>query len=375
MTLIAKKMTRHALAALVLLALATTLAAAQEEGSAAKSSGAEPASGATGPMIQFATPTYDFGKVLSGEVIYHDFIFTNIGDQTLEITNVKPSCGCTTAGDYARKIEPGQKGKIPLKLNTQRFKGPLTKTATITSNSIKNSRTTLKLRGTVWQPLEITPAFLNLGMLPTRDTVRSKTIKVKNNLDEPIYVTKVEAIGKGFSAELKTIEEGQEYEVVVSTQPPLQFGSTRAQIAIHTSYEKKPKVMVSATAIVQKPILVSPTRLMLPAPPSSKDIAKSVTIRKMKGDTPLVISNVEVTGASIEARLKEITQGKNFKIFLNFPAGFEIAQGQKAILKLKTNHPDIPDIEVPITQITRRRTASKPAVPARGSGKKGGTDE
>ena len=51
-----------------------------------------------GPKIEFAEPKFDFGKVPAGEIIKHAFAFTNTGDQTLEIKDVRPSCGCTTAG-------------------------------------------------------------------------------------------------------------------------------------------------------------------------------------------------------------------------------------------------------------------------------------
>src|SRR5215510_7123219 len=65
-----------------------------------------------GPQIQFDNQVYDFEKVTAGDVVKHTFIFTNTGNQTLELTDVHPSCGCTTAGDWTRKVEPGQTGLI-----------------------------------------------------------------------------------------------------------------------------------------------------------------------------------------------------------------------------------------------------------------------
>src|SRR5690349_7331106 len=54
--------------------------------------------GKAGPKAQFAVPVYDFGRVQAGDVVKYTFIFTNTGDQTLEVSHVQPSCGCTTAG-------------------------------------------------------------------------------------------------------------------------------------------------------------------------------------------------------------------------------------------------------------------------------------
>jgi len=69
-------------------------------------------SAAEGPKIQFATPVYDFGKVKSGEPVKYTFIFTNTGDEMLFITNVQPSCGCTTAGECLAKSKRGKPGRF-----------------------------------------------------------------------------------------------------------------------------------------------------------------------------------------------------------------------------------------------------------------------
>src|SRR5437667_5920623 len=67
-----------------------------------------------GAKIHFDQPIFDFGKVDSGELIKHEFIFTNMGNQLLEVREVRPSCGCTTAGMWDKHVEPGKSGKIPV---------------------------------------------------------------------------------------------------------------------------------------------------------------------------------------------------------------------------------------------------------------------
>src|SRR5262245_19519889 len=64
-------------------------------------------SGNAGPRIHFQTPVYDFGKIKSGDPAKYTFIFTNVGDAVLILTNVQPQCGCTTAGEWSRRVEPG----------------------------------------------------------------------------------------------------------------------------------------------------------------------------------------------------------------------------------------------------------------------------
>src|SRR5436189_6374552 len=67
-----------------------------------------------GPKIQFADMTFDFGKIDSGTLVKHEFVFTNTGSATLEIKDVKPGCGCTAAGTWDKTVEPGKTGIIPL---------------------------------------------------------------------------------------------------------------------------------------------------------------------------------------------------------------------------------------------------------------------
>src|SRR6266568_6024526 len=40
------------------------------------------------PRIQFAQTEFDFVKIQSGEIVKHDFVFTNVGTATLEIEDV-----------------------------------------------------------------------------------------------------------------------------------------------------------------------------------------------------------------------------------------------------------------------------------------------
>lgn len=75
------------------------------------------------PKIQFDSTTFNFGRVKSGEIVKHSFVFTNSGTATLEIMDVKTGCGCTTAGAWDKKVEPGKTGIIPLQFNSTGFGG------------------------------------------------------------------------------------------------------------------------------------------------------------------------------------------------------------------------------------------------------------
>lgn len=62
--------------------------------------------------LVFDQPTHDYGFIMQGDKVKHDFNFRNIGDDDLLITRVKPSCGCTTPSYPKEVIPPGGSGKI-----------------------------------------------------------------------------------------------------------------------------------------------------------------------------------------------------------------------------------------------------------------------
>lgn len=104
------------------------------------------ASSGAGPKASIATLEHSFGVVKPGTPLNHKFEIKNTGDAKLEITNVAPSCGCTTS-DYDKVIEPGNTGQVTLSIQkTDGYKGEVVKTATVTTNDPNHTTFTLTLR-------------------------------------------------------------------------------------------------------------------------------------------------------------------------------------------------------------------------------------
>lgn len=92
---------------------------------------------------------FDFGKVATGTKVTHQFKFTNTGSEPLTITNVKPSCGCTTPNWTKEAIEPGAEGVIDVVFNTAGKSGIQSKTVTVTGNFEGSLTEVLRIKGEV----------------------------------------------------------------------------------------------------------------------------------------------------------------------------------------------------------------------------------
>jgi len=323
---------------------------------------ATPAAAPSGSKIQFETPTYDFGRGKSGEPIKHTFVFTNTGCETLEISNVRPGCGCTTAGEWTKKVEPGKTGEIPIQVNTANFNGPIMKNVSVDSNDKAQPTTVLYLKGTIWKPVEINPQFAMINVPP--DTEGGSTVvRIINNMDEPITLSKPEVNNPSFSATLKTNQPGKEYEMVVSIVPPIRTGYSQAQITLKTSSAAMPTLTANIGANVQAAVTVIPQQITLPPGPLANQTMPSITIQN-NGTNTLTLSDAATTAKDVQIKLNEANPGRLFTATLTFPQGYELPQGEQAVFTFKTSNPQFSVVKVPITQMQRPQTPVPPPAKA-----------
>jgi len=307
---------------------------------------------ALGPKIQFETPVYDFGKVKSGELVKHTFIFTNIGNELLVLTNVQPSCGCTTAGEWTRQVEPGKTGSIPIQFNSANYGGAVLKTVTVTCNDKAQPSIGLQVKGSVWKPIDVNPMFAMMNIAPdTQSNVTSK-VHIVNNMDELITLSPPESNNTNFTATLVTNTPGKDFDVIVTAMPPFAQPNMQSQISLKTSSTNAPTISVTAWANVQPAVSVNPPQIMLAAGPLVSKQTVSITIQN-NSSKPLKLSEPAVDSKGVEVQLAEPNPGRSFSATLNFPEGFLLDQGKKAEFTVKTDHPRHAVIKVPITQLPK----------------------
>ncbi len=240
--------------AAVCLGLATVLAG---ESSAKDQVAKEPASqvvptNGVGPRIHFESAVYDFGKVVCGQIVKHDFPFTNLGGGTLVISNVHSTCGCTSATNTTKSVEPGKQGVISIEFHTDHFNSAVTKVVTVSSNDTNQPIANLEVKGTVWRPIEVVPpsaTFMSQTDSPTNDF---RVVRILNKQDQPLVLSVSQISQRTIAAEIRTNQPGKEYELVVKLVPPLGGGNTIGQITIKTSSPQVPVLTVPVFALAQQ---------------------------------------------------------------------------------------------------------------------------
>lgn len=90
------------------------------------------------PVFKFEDSTFHFGTINEGDVVTHEFVFTNVGASDMLISNALGSCGCTVGEWTKEPIAPGAKGKIKAIFDSEGKQGEMHKSLTITANTKPN---------------------------------------------------------------------------------------------------------------------------------------------------------------------------------------------------------------------------------------------
>ncbi len=318
-----------------------TLVLAAGGGAAAAESG--------GPRIYFHEPVYDYGTVVVGAVIKHVFTFTNTGNQTLVIEEVKSTCGCTAAGAWSRKTEPGNSGTIPVEFHTGHFNGPTAKPVTVICNDTNQAGVTLELKGIVWHPIDVVPAAAAFSGVLETPTNMYRTIHITNREDQPLILSEPKSNQRAIAAEITTNVPGRSYDLTVKLVPPLGAGNVFGEVSMNTSSSNMPALTVSVWAIAQPAVMVLPAQVQLPPGPFTNQLTRSVSVRN-NGPTPLELSDLSISAKGVDAKLYELQKGQNFTVMLTFPEVFETAKGDTYELSFKSNNPKFPTLRVPIVR-------------------------
>lgn len=148
--------------------------------------------------LDFLEPVYDFGNFNEGEVVKHRFEFMNIGSETVTITSVRASCGCTTPQYSKDPILANKSGFIDVEYNSVGRPGAFDKKIFI-ENSGEPSTIVLTIKGSA-NPAPLTgkdlstqgglifsEGIIDIGNFK-KDEVFRHVIKVQNLSDTPIKI-------------------------------------------------------------------------------------------------------------------------------------------------------------------------------------------
>jgi hypothetical protein len=152
-----------------------------------------------------------------------------------------------------------------------------------------------------------------------------------------------------FKPELKVVRPGREWELVVTAVAPMPPPTQLATVLIRTSSTKVPAINVTTYASIPPLIAASPNQITLPPGPLKSPVTTKVNVRN-NTSSAVTLSDLAINAPGAEAKLEISKDGKYFTVNVSFPAEFQVPPGQAYELTLKTDHPKVPSLRVPVFQ-------------------------
>ena len=146
-----------------------------------------------------------------------DFKFTNKTDKSVTIKRFDGGCSCMSVqiSDGKRVYAPGESGVIRANFDMGTFSGTVDKVVSLwmegDSDDAPSEKVTLRVHIPVIVELEPKTLKWEVGQTP-----ESQTIKISMKGDKPTRILNVNSASEAFGHQLKTIEEGRQYELVIT---------------------------------------------------------------------------------------------------------------------------------------------------------------
>jgi len=188
------------------------------------------------PKIVFDSESLDLGKIVSGKPINVTFTFRNAGDSELEITAVRPGCGCTKAEAKKNKLAPGESSTITALFNSTGFNGPVSKAISVSTNDPARSSISLSFKAEIVALAKLKPERLNFGSIKAGES-RTHTLLVYPGDPKTFTITKVVPQGSHASVpsfRKVTSEAGDYWQLTVLVKADKKPGRIMESLNIHT---------------------------------------------------------------------------------------------------------------------------------------------
>ena len=323
---------------------------------------APPAPG-DGPRLVCDEPVFDFGET-DVEKIDHAFVLKNAGNATLNITGVKPACGCTTAKMETQTLEPGQEVKLETSLTLKGRQGAQNKTIGIQSNDPTNPVLQLALKGAVIPKITVSPETINLGRIED-DEPRSASLSVKSNKPglqfkvQSVEITGFEgAAGPLMDFTVSEVEPGSAYKVDLKSTGPLPPAMYNGRVTLRTDCLDRAVIIVPLTCQVIGAVEVRPQTISIRAmdDPGAKDV-QNITIgagRLKEFKVLEVVPPMDGIGVEINMLKDSYYQVK----LSDIPRNMDL-DGKAFTIKI--DNPETPEITLPIKVYNLPAFGRKPA--------------
>ena len=309
----------------------------------------------------FKITEHDFGTVARGAKSEFIFEFENLYEETLHVSGVRTSCGCTSASVNKDTLKTWDKGGIVATFNTQSFLGHRSATITVTFDKPFFAEVQLNVQGYIRSDVVFTPGSVDFGAIDQGQAANRKvTVNYAGRSDW--QVVDVRSANTNFEVELNETQRGGgrvSYEMVVYLKPEMPEGFFQDQLVLVTNDNRGGGVPLVVEGRVVPGLTVSPASLFLGVLQPGQTVTKQLVV---KGREPFRV--LDVTSSDERFEFSVGSQEKALHVIpVRFRAGDE-AEKVVATIEIATSLTASPKVRCSATATVNAPAGSAVRKPA-----------
>jgi len=312
----------------------------------------EPAT--NGPKIECDSLVHDFGTMTQYATAEHVFKFRNAGNETLKISKVHATCGCTAVMLSEKEIPPGKTAELNVVFKSQTYSGNVSKRVTVYSNDPVRKNLKFTIKAKVVANLVCNPRHLEFGRVIPGDPPKL-AVKLFSPSGKKFQIDSVKSSLDFVKAEIvpgETDPAGERaVEVTIKGTPPP--GGFEGSLIINAEVGKKTPVSVSVSGYIRARTEVIPPKLFFGVVRPGEHPQRQVVVTANAWEG-LKIEKVEAPDG-FTVTTEEVTEGKEWRVAVRLGGPFDVRM-IKDKMKLYLNDTQMKEVEVKIYALISKKS-------------------
>lgn len=239
----------------------------------------------------FTEKTHDFGAVARAAKVEHVFVLRNNSKQTIHISGVRSSCGCTQPRVGKNTAAPGEEATVVAAFNTRGFTGKRGAWVTVTIDKPQYAEVRLRVDGYIRTDVVVDPGQVSFGSVPVGKSLE-KTVKINYAGRNDWKIEDVKTNSPYLAA--KAVEASRNgsratYDLVVTLKDNAPAGYVNGELMLVTNDRRATQVPVKVEGLVLANLTISPSPVMLGTLQPGQTVKRQLII---KGSKPFRITDI-----------------------------------------------------------------------------------
>lgn len=255
----------------------------------------------------------DFGVIARGSDARQTVNITNDSRNTVHISSVRTTCGCSAAKPSQDLIRPGETAIVEVTMDTRKFTRKKDSNVIVTFDQPAITSVTVPITSYIRTDVVVQPGSVVFGTVPA-GTASKKTIGIAYAGRTDWKIREVKTSTKSVKANVRETSRtnGQvRYALDVDLLPDANPGVIQHVITLITDDPNNPYVPILVSGIVEADITITPQVVKFGVAASGKEVTKRVVVR---GRNEIQIAGIEVESEHEDFKVRMPKGKKNIHI-------------------------------------------------------------